>query len=93
VTELTEWTTGVRFPEGVGNFLFATASTLALGPTHLLLQWVPGAVSLGVKRPGLRLTTYLHLATKLMRGAVSLIFIYLFIYIYILPSKNETAEL
>jgi hypothetical protein len=25
---------------------------MALGPTHSPIQWVPGALSLGVKRPG-----------------------------------------
>jgi hypothetical protein len=32
--------------------LFTTASTPALEPTHPLIQWVPAALSLGVKRPG-----------------------------------------
>jgi hypothetical protein len=43
----------VRFPAGLGIFLFTTASRTALGPTHPPIQWVPfRAVSLGVKRPG-----------------------------------------
>jgi hypothetical protein len=43
----------VRFRGGgLGNFLFATASRTALGPTQSPIQWVPGALSLGVKRPG-----------------------------------------
>jgi hypothetical protein len=43
----------VRFPAGAGNFsLKTTASRPALGPTQPPIQWVPGAVSLGVKRPG-----------------------------------------
>jgi hypothetical protein len=34
-------------------FLFTTASKTALGgPTQPPIQWVPGALSLGVKRPG-----------------------------------------
>jgi hypothetical protein len=38
---------------GMGKIsLFATASRLALGPTQQPIQWVPGALSLGVKRPG-----------------------------------------
>jgi hypothetical protein len=35
-----------------GIFLFSTASRPALGPTQPTIQWVPGAISLGVKRPG-----------------------------------------
>jgi hypothetical protein len=42
----------VRFPAGLGIFLFTTASRTALGPTQPPIQWVPGALSLGVKRPG-----------------------------------------
>jgi hypothetical protein len=42
----------VRFPAGAGNFLFTTASRTALGPTQPHIQWVPGALSLGIKRPG-----------------------------------------
>jgi hypothetical protein len=42
----------VRFPAGAGYFLFATASETALGPTQPPIQWVPGALSLHVKRPG-----------------------------------------
>jgi hypothetical protein len=33
-------------------FLFTTVSRPALGATHHPIQWVPGAPSLGVKRPG-----------------------------------------
>jgi hypothetical protein len=39
-------------PGRVKNFLFSTSSTLALGPTQPSIQWVPGAHSPGVKRPG-----------------------------------------
>jgi hypothetical protein len=37
---------------GLGIFLFTTASRTALGPTHPPTQWVQGALSLVVKRPG-----------------------------------------
>jgi hypothetical protein len=37
---------------GLGIFLFFTLSRLALGPTHSPIQWVPGALSLGVEWPG-----------------------------------------
>jgi hypothetical protein len=42
----------VQFPAGAGDFLFITASRTALGPTQPPIQWVPRALSLGVKRPG-----------------------------------------
>jgi hypothetical protein len=37
---------------GVGIFLFTTVSRTALGHTQPPIQWVLGALSLGVKRPG-----------------------------------------
>jgi hypothetical protein len=37
---------------GLGTFLFTTVARNALGPTHPPIQWVPGALSLGVKWPG-----------------------------------------
>jgi hypothetical protein len=44
--------TRVRFPAGLGTFLFTTVSRTALGPTQPPIQWVPGALSVGIKRPG-----------------------------------------
>jgi hypothetical protein len=38
----------VRFLAGAGNFSLRPA----LRPTQTPIQWVPGALSLGVKRPG-----------------------------------------
>jgi hypothetical protein len=49
---LDDWGSRVRFPTGAGIFLFTTASRTALGPTQPPIQWLPGALSLGVKRPG-----------------------------------------
>jgi hypothetical protein len=49
---LDNWMIGVRFPVGAGNFFFNTMSSLALGPTQPPIHWIPGALSLGVKRPG-----------------------------------------
>jgi hypothetical protein len=49
------WTIGVLGFDswwGLGIFLFTTASRTALEPTLPPIQWVPGALSLGVKRPG-----------------------------------------
>jgi hypothetical protein len=37
--------------QGLGIFLFTTASRTALVSTQPPIQWVPGALSLGVKRP------------------------------------------
>jgi hypothetical protein len=50
----TGWTIGVLgfdSRRGLGIFLFTTASRTALGPTQSPIQWVPGALSLEVKRP------------------------------------------
>jgi hypothetical protein len=41
---------------GLGIVLFTTTSIMALGPTQPPIQWVPGALFLGVK-----LTTHPHL--------------------------------
>jgi hypothetical protein len=41
----------VRFSAELGIFLFITASRTALGPIQPPIQWVPGALSLKVKRP------------------------------------------
>jgi hypothetical protein len=37
---------------GLGIFLLTTASRTYLGPTQPPIQWVPGTLSLRVKRPG-----------------------------------------
>jgi hypothetical protein len=41
----------VRFPAGAGNFSLHHRVQNGSGPTHLPIQWVLGALSLGVKRP------------------------------------------
>jgi hypothetical protein len=43
---------GFDSQRGLGIFLFTTASRTSLGPTQLPIQWVPGALSLGIKRLG-----------------------------------------
>jgi hypothetical protein len=50
----------VRFQAGLGIFPFATVSRTALGLTQPPIQWVLGALSLGVKL----LTTHLHLVSR-----------------------------
>jgi hypothetical protein len=57
VTVLTapHWSSRVRFPGGGGGgeiFIFTTASRTALRPTQPPIQWVPGALSPVVRRPG-----------------------------------------
>jgi hypothetical protein len=49
---LDDWGSRIRFPAEAGNFSFHTASITAMGSTQPLFQWVSGALSLGVKRPG-----------------------------------------
>jgi hypothetical protein len=51
----TGWTIGILgfdSQRGLGIFLFTTASRTAMGPTQPPIQWVPGALFLGVKWPG-----------------------------------------
>jgi hypothetical protein len=38
--------------QGLGIFFFTTVSRPVLGPTQPPIQWVPGALFLGVKWPG-----------------------------------------
>jgi hypothetical protein len=46
------WMDGWGLIPGGGIFVFSTTSRLALGPTQSPIQWVPGALSLGVKQLG-----------------------------------------
>jgi hypothetical protein len=50
--------------QGLGIFLFTTMLRVAVGPTQPPIQWVPRALSLGVKQPGVKLTTYLYLVPR-----------------------------
>jgi hypothetical protein len=42
----------VRFPAGDGNFSLYHRARTAVGPAQPLIHWVPGALSVGVKRQG-----------------------------------------
>jgi hypothetical protein len=42
----------VRVPAGAGNFSLNHRVQNGSGPTQPPIQWVPGALSLGLKRPG-----------------------------------------
>jgi hypothetical protein len=44
---------GLDSRRGLGIFLFTTAYRTALWPTQPPIQWLPGELSLGVKRPRL----------------------------------------
>jgi hypothetical protein len=51
----TGWTIGILgfdSRRGLGTFLFTTVFRTAVGPTQSPIQWVPGALFLGVKWPG-----------------------------------------
>jgi hypothetical protein len=52
---------GFRFPAGLGNFLFTTASRTAQWPIQPPTEWVPDALSLGLKRQFREVTTRLQL--------------------------------
>jgi hypothetical protein len=43
---------GVRIPAEAQKFFFDTAFGPDLWPTQHLIRWVPGALSVEVKRPG-----------------------------------------
>jgi len=47
--------------EAGGGFFFFTTTRPVQGPTQPLMRWVLRVVSLGVERPGLKLTTHYHL--------------------------------
>jgi hypothetical protein len=48
---ITTTTTTTTITTNLGIFLFATASRTAPEPTRPPIQWVTGALSIGVKRP------------------------------------------
>jgi hypothetical protein len=56
------------FRQGQRFFLLATASRPALAPNRLSIQWVPGALSPVVKRPGREDYTHLHLCVQVKKN-------------------------
>jgi hypothetical protein len=52
MTGLRAGRSGFDSRQGMGIFLFTTASRPALGPTQPPIQWVSGFISPGVKQPG-----------------------------------------
>jgi hypothetical protein len=55
---------------GLGSFLFSTAFRPALGPMQPPIQWIPGALSLVVKRPGREADHSLLLPGSRTSGAI-----------------------
>jgi hypothetical protein len=62
MTRLQAGQLGFDFQQGQGIFVFDTMSRLTLEPTQPPFKW---ALSLGVKWPGMKLTTYLHLMPRI----------------------------
>jgi hypothetical protein len=49
---LDDWMIRVGILAGAGNFSLRYCVQTGLGPTQPPIHWIPGALSLGVKRPG-----------------------------------------
>jgi hypothetical protein len=77
--------------QGLGFFLISTASILAPGPTQPPLQKVLGALSPGWRCQGVKLTTYIHLVPRLMRGAIPPLLLYFMLWHLVKHRKNFTC--
>jgi hypothetical protein len=70
----------VKKAQGQHYLTFTTASRPAVGPTQPPIQWVPGALSLGIKQPR-READHSHPSSadvKRMRGAIPALLQYVF---------------
>jgi hypothetical protein len=65
---------GFESREGLEIFLFITASRKFLGPTQPPIQYILGALSLGIKKPG-READHTRLPSAEVKNAWSYIFI------------------
>jgi hypothetical protein len=65
VYEMNNW--GIGFDSGQQQeiLLFFTESRLPMGPKQPLVQWILGALYLGLSGWGMKLTTYLHILLRL----------------------------
>jgi hypothetical protein len=63
---LDDW--GFESRKGLGILFFTTVSRPALGPNQPPIQWVPGALSLGVQ--DVKLTTHFNLVPRLRNSGV-----------------------
>jgi hypothetical protein len=70
---------GFHSIQGLGVFLFFSAPRPALQPIKPPIQWVPGAFSLGVKRPGREATSHLILVPRLIICATVPLLQYVFL--------------
>jgi hypothetical protein len=62
---------GFESRQGVVIYLFTTTSRPGLGPIHPPVQWVPRALSLGLKRPEREADHSIHLVpSSRMRGTI-----------------------
>jgi hypothetical protein len=61
---------GFESRQWLGILLFTTSSRTSLGPTQPPIQWVPGAVSLGVKRPGREADHFHQVPRSRIRGTI-----------------------
>jgi hypothetical protein len=95
---------GFETQRGLGIFLFTTVSRPALGPIEPSIQWVPGALSLGVKRPG-REAVHSSPSSAEVKNAWSYIFtpqyvfmawcsdkLHLYLYRFIIKYENIKAK-